>query len=73
MFLERAKSHLDNLGLYTVMSTDDYLTNVSSNRSHLGAKSSHFQAKIKSHTSYVSTVALIKDTECNTILQDCHN
>ena len=47
------------------MSTDDYLTmDVSSNRSHLGAKSSHFQAKIKSHTSLVFTVALIKNTEC---------
>ena len=47
--------------------SDDYLTmNVSSNRSHLGAKSSHFQAKFKSHTSLVFTVALIKNTECTT-------
>ena len=47
------------------MSTDDYLTiNNSSNRSHLGAKSSNFQAKIRSHTSYVFMVTLIKNTEC---------
>ena len=39
--------------------------NVSSNRSHLGAKSSHFQAKIGSLTRLDFTVALIKDTECN--------
>ena len=36
----------------------------SSNRSHLGAKSSHFQAKIRSHTRLYFTVALIKNTEC---------
>ena len=48
------------------MSTDDYLTmDDSSNRSHLGAKSSHFQAKIRSLTRLDFTVALIKDTECN--------
>ena len=49
------------------MSTDDYLTmDDSSNRSHFGvaAKSSHFQAKIRSHTRLYFTVALIKNTEC---------
>ena len=34
------------------------------NRSHLGAKSSLFQAKIRSHTRLYFTVALIKNTEC---------
>ena len=44
---------------------DDYLTmNDSSNRSNLGAKSSLFQAKIRSHTRLYFTVALIKNTEC---------
>ena len=38
--------------------------NFSSNKSHLGAKSSHFQAKIRSRTRLDFTVALIKDTEC---------
>ena len=58
---------ITNLIPIHVMSTDDYLTmDVSSNRSHLGAKSSHFQAKFKSHTSLVFTVALIKNTECST-------
>ena len=38
--------------------------NDSSNRSHLGAKSRKFQAKIRSHTRLYFTVALIKNTEC---------
>ena len=38
--------------------------NYSSIRSHLGAKSSLFQAKIRSRTSLYFTVALIKNTEC---------
>ena len=36
----------------------------SSNRSHLGAKSSLFQAKIWIHTRLYFMVALIKNTEC---------
>ena len=44
--------------------TEDLTMNDSSNRSHLGAKSSLFQAKIRSHTRLYFTVALIKNTEC---------
>ena len=36
----------------------------SSNRSNLEAKSSDFQAKIRSHTRLYFTVSLIKNTEC---------
>ena len=47
--------------------------NDSSNRSHLGVKSSLFQAKLRSHTRLYFTVALIKNTECNEEAQSYKN
>ena len=63
----RVHSHDQYITVPTyILSTDDYLTmEDSSNRSYLGAKSSHFQAKIRSHTRLYFKVALIKNTECS--------
>ena len=59
---ESRKSHLDNLGCRSPLP----LVLVRRKILKIGAtlESSHFQAKIRSHTRLYFTVALIKNTEC---------